>query len=94
MKPAYWIPFWIFFLYAAWLASPYLAYYAIGVPDLSQVRKFVGDVRWEKVGTYTRFGYRAAPTHIYTKDGSQQAIHCGVDVCLIEVRYFGGHFVE
>lgn len=77
MKPAYWIPFWIFFLYAAWLASPYLAYYVMGVPDLSQVRQIVGDVRWERVGTYTRFGYRAAPTHIYAKGGTQQAIHCG-----------------
>ena len=90
MKPAYWIPFCIFFLYAAWLASPYLAYYVIGVPDLSRARQIVGDVRWEKVGTYTRFGYRAAPTRIYTKDGSQQAIHCGVVMHKIDCDVFAG----
>jgi hypothetical protein len=90
MKPAYWIPFWVFSLYVAWLASPYLAYYAIGVPDLSQVRQIVGDVRWERVGTYTRFGYRAAPTHIYAKGGTQQAIHCGFVMHKRDCHVFGG----
>jgi hypothetical protein len=90
MKPAYWISFWIFFVYAAWLASPYFAYYVIGVPDLSQVRQIVGDVRWDKVGTYTRYGYRAAPTHIYAKDGTEHAIHCGFVMHKIDCDVFAG----
>ena len=77
MKSSYWIPFWIFFAYTAWLASPYLAYYIVGVPDLGQVPEMTGDVRRELVGTYTRFGYKPGRTEIYTIDGSRHTIHCG-----------------
>ena len=54
MQPSYWIPFWIFFAYTAWLASPYVAYYVLGVPDLDQVPELIGGIRHEPVGTYVR----------------------------------------
>ena len=90
IKPAHWLAFWLIYPYVCWMASPFFAYYVVGVPNSRNVTQLVGDVRHEKSGTYGRWSYRPPRTSLFSMNGRQRQIHCGYVMYNKDCIFFAG----